>query len=127
MRIRVGHLYPDQLNIYADRGNIAVLDGARGRARPRARGDADRARRRACRNADLFYVGGGQDREQALVAPDLAAKGAGAARGRRRAARRSSRSAAATSCSAASTATAPAPSCPASACCRCTRSPASGG
>ena len=26
--------------------------------------------------ADLFYLGGGQDREQALIAPDLAAKGA---------------------------------------------------
>jgi len=25
VRIRVGHLYPDYLNIYADRGNIAVL------------------------------------------------------------------------------------------------------
>src|SRR5437879_1213629 len=25
MRIRIGHLYPDYLNIYADRGNIAVL------------------------------------------------------------------------------------------------------
>ncbi|MDT5126254.1 MAG: hypothetical protein QOH54_1898, partial [Mycobacterium sp.] len=25
MRITVGHLYPDYLNIYADRGNIAVL------------------------------------------------------------------------------------------------------
>ena len=25
MRVRVGHLYPDYLNIYADRGNIAVL------------------------------------------------------------------------------------------------------
>ena len=23
--VRVGHLYPDYLNIYADRGNIAVL------------------------------------------------------------------------------------------------------
>jgi CobQ-like glutamine amidotransferase family enzyme len=23
--IRVGHLYPEYLNIYADRGNIAVL------------------------------------------------------------------------------------------------------
>ena len=28
MKIRVGHLYPDYLNIYADRGNIAVLDAA---------------------------------------------------------------------------------------------------
>jgi CobQ-like glutamine amidotransferase family enzyme len=26
--IRVGHLYPDYLNIYADRGNIAVLTRA---------------------------------------------------------------------------------------------------
>ena len=25
MRIRLGHLYPDYLNIYADRGNIAVF------------------------------------------------------------------------------------------------------
>jgi CobQ-like glutamine amidotransferase family enzyme len=77
MRIRVAHLYPDYLNIYADRGNIAVL-----------------ARRAALRGheldvahvglgtplapdaADLVYVGGGQDREQALVAPDLATRGA---------------------------------------------------
>ena len=32
MRIRVGHLYPDYLNIYADRGNIAVLTRALRRA-----------------------------------------------------------------------------------------------
>jgi lipid II isoglutaminyl synthase (glutamine-hydrolysing) len=75
MRIRVAHLYPDYLNIYADRGNIAVL-----------------ARRAAWRGHqldveaigmnvqvqpgahDLYYVGGGQDREQALVAADLARK-----------------------------------------------------
>jgi len=72
--IRVGHLYPDRLNIYADRGNIAVL-AARAAARghelevtPIGLGDA-------VPEADLFYVGGGQDREQALVAPDLVAKG----------------------------------------------------
>jgi lipid II isoglutaminyl synthase (glutamine-hydrolysing) len=76
VRIRVGHLYPDYLNIYADRGNIAVF-----------------ARRAALRGhelevtgvsvgedvrpgeVDLLYVGGGQDREQALIAPDLVAKG----------------------------------------------------
>ena len=40
MKIRVGHLYPDYLNIYADRGNIAVLAERARRARPRARGDA---------------------------------------------------------------------------------------
>jgi CobQ-like glutamine amidotransferase family enzyme len=76
MRIRVGHLYPDHLNIYADRGNIAVLARraawrghdldvrAVGVGDPLGPGDHD-----------LLYVGGGQDREQALVAPDLAARG----------------------------------------------------
>ncbi|MFZ1881381.1 MAG: hypothetical protein WAU41_14645 [Gaiellaceae bacterium] len=75
MKIRVGHLYPDYLNIYADRGNIAVL-AERARARGheldvRAIGMGDRV---AASEIDLFYVGGGQDREQALVAHDLVTK-----------------------------------------------------
>jgi len=75
-RIVVGHLYPTYLNIYADRGNIAVLDRrARWRGHElelRAIGPGDEIPRG---EIDLFYVGGGQDREQALIAPDLAAKG----------------------------------------------------
>jgi lipid II isoglutaminyl synthase (glutamine-hydrolysing) len=76
VRISVGHLYPDYLNIYADRGNIAVL--ARRAAwrghevEVRSVGVGDQLRPG---EDDLLYVGGGQDREQALVAPDLAAKG----------------------------------------------------
>jgi CobQ-like glutamine amidotransferase family enzyme len=76
VRIRVGHLYPGYLNIYADRGNIAVLErraALRGHeldVRPVGIGD------RLDPDAyDLLYVGGGQDREQALIAPDLVAKG----------------------------------------------------
>jgi CobQ-like glutamine amidotransferase family enzyme len=73
MRIRVGHLYPDYLNIYADRGNIAVFS-----ARARARGHELDVQAIGMGDAvpavDLFYVGGGQDREQELVAHDLAAK-----------------------------------------------------
>jgi hypothetical protein len=76
VRIRVAHLYPDYLNIYADRGNIAVL-AARARARDheldvRAVSIGDSL---AVGEIDLVYVGGGQDREQALVSHDLAAKG----------------------------------------------------
>ena len=78
MKIVVGHLYPDYLNIYADRGNIAVL----------ARRAAWRGHELDVRTVsvaepvrpgehDLLYVGGGQDREQALVAEDLAAKAEG--------------------------------------------------
>jgi lipid II isoglutaminyl synthase (glutamine-hydrolysing) len=75
VRIRVGHLYPDYLNIYADRGNIAVL-AERARARGhqldvRALGIGDAV---PAGEIDLFYIGGGQDREQALVARDLLTK-----------------------------------------------------
>jgi CobQ-like glutamine amidotransferase family enzyme len=72
----VGHLFPDYLNIYADRGNIAVLS-----ARAAWRGYELVVRPLGAgaqighREHDLFYVGGGQDREQALVAPQLAALG----------------------------------------------------
>jgi CobQ-like glutamine amidotransferase family enzyme len=76
MRIRVAHLYPDYLNIYADRGNIAVL--AR---RAALRGHAlevhgiEPGDHLDPSSFDLIYIGGGQDREQALIAPDLAARG----------------------------------------------------
>ena len=75
MKIVVGHLYPDYLNIYADRGNIAVLArraawrGHDLEVRSVSVGEPVRAGEH-----DLLYVGGGQDREQALVARDLVAK-----------------------------------------------------
>ncbi|HWG55998.1 MAG TPA: hypothetical protein VNT58_05685 [Gaiellaceae bacterium] len=76
MRIRVAHLYPDYLNIYADRGNIAVL--ARRAALRGHELDVEAVSagdRLQPGTYDLLYVGGGQDREQALIAPDLVAKG----------------------------------------------------
>ena len=77
MKIRVGHLYPEYLNIYADRGNIAVfarraaLRGHELDVTAISVGDEVRAGEH-----DLLYIGGGQDREQALIAPDLVAEGA---------------------------------------------------
>jgi lipid II isoglutaminyl synthase (glutamine-hydrolysing) len=75
VKIQVAHLYPDYLNIYADRGNMAVL-ARRAALREHelvveavSMGDVLRPGAH-----DLLYVGGGQDREQALVAVDLAAK-----------------------------------------------------
>jgi CobQ-like glutamine amidotransferase family enzyme len=74
-------VYPEHLNIYADRGNVQVLRrrcGWRGielDERPLRIGeplDADAA--------DLYLIGGGQDRDQVLVASDLA-RHAGALRG----------------------------------------------
>jgi CobB/CobQ-like glutamine amidotransferase domain len=75
MKVLVGHLYPDYLNIYADRGNIAVLER---RAAWRGIGLDYRSISLGDTipdGADLLYIGGGQDREQGLIATDLAAKG----------------------------------------------------
>jgi CobQ-like glutamine amidotransferase family enzyme len=78
VKIVVGHLYPDYLNIYADRGNIAVLSrraawrGHELEVREISVGDP-----LAPGDHDLLYIGGGQDREQALVAHDLVAKSDG--------------------------------------------------
>jgi lipid II isoglutaminyl synthase (glutamine-hydrolysing) len=78
MKIVVGHLYPDYLNIYADRGNIAVLArraawrGHELEVRPVSVGEEIQAGEH-----DLLYVGGGQDREQELVAQDLVGKAGG--------------------------------------------------
>jgi CobQ-like glutamine amidotransferase family enzyme len=75
MKIVVGHLYPDYLNIYADRGNMAVLErraawrGHKLEVRSISIGEPVRPGEH-----DLLYVGGGQDREQALVAEDLVGK-----------------------------------------------------
>jgi lipid II isoglutaminyl synthase (glutamine-hydrolysing) len=76
VKLTVGHLYPDYLNIYADRGNMAVLArraawrGLDFEVLSVGLGESMRAGEH-----DLLYVGGGQDREQALIAPDIAGKG----------------------------------------------------
>jgi CobQ-like glutamine amidotransferase family enzyme len=70
--LRVCSLYPELMNIYADRGNIAVL-----RARCEWRGIGFELSGVTVGDAldpgaaDLFYMGGGQDRDQALVARDM--------------------------------------------------------
>ena len=70
--LRVCALYPDLMNIYADRGNIAVL-----RARCEWRGLGFELAASSLGEGvdpaahDLFYMGGGQDRDQAAVARDM--------------------------------------------------------
>ncbi len=72
LTLTLGHLYPDQLNLYGDRGNILVL---RQRCQQRGIkllvvslgvGDA-----LAPDEYDMLFIGGGQDREQAHLAQDL--------------------------------------------------------
>ena len=72
--LRLGHLYPEHLNIYADRGNIAVF-----RRRLEWRGLALDVVEAGLgdempEDCNLYYLGGGQDRDQLMVARDLAGK-----------------------------------------------------
>src|ERR1700760_1521700 len=70
--LRVCALYPDLMNIYADRGNLLMLQrrcewrGIGFAVTPAGLGDAVDPEAH-----DLFYLGGGQDRDQRLCAQDL--------------------------------------------------------
>ena len=70
--LRVCALYPDLMNIYADRGNLFVLER---RCRWRGIGfelvGSGLGEPLDAGAHDLFYLGGGQDRDQLLCARDL--------------------------------------------------------
>jgi CobQ-like glutamine amidotransferase family enzyme len=72
MSLRLLALYPDQMNIYADRGNIIFL-----RRRCEWRGIGFEYTAAGPGESfdpgahDLIYIGGGQDRDQRLVAEDM--------------------------------------------------------
>ena len=72
--LRICALYPELMNIYADRGNLLVLERRcawRGIGfEVTAASFGDRIDPAA---HDLFYMGGGQDRDQLLCAQDLVA------------------------------------------------------
>ena len=73
--LRVCALYPDLMNIYADRGNLLLLRRRcewRGIGFELAASDLGEPLGRAGEESDLFYIGGGQDRDQRLCAFDLA-------------------------------------------------------
>ena len=79
--LRLCALYPDLMNIYADRGNLIVLE-----RRCEWRGIGFEALTSGLGEqldpdaADIFYIGGGQDRDQRLCAEDLLATKAQALR-----------------------------------------------
>ena len=71
--LRVCALYPDLMNIYADRGNLLMLQRRCAWRGLGFRLDAAGLGETVDPDAhDLFYVGGGQDRDQALCARDMA-------------------------------------------------------
>ena len=74
MELRLLALYPEQMNIYADRGNIVFLQRRcewRGIGFSHSGAGPGEAVDPGAH--DLFYVGGGQDRDQRMVAADMVA------------------------------------------------------
>jgi CobQ-like glutamine amidotransferase family enzyme len=72
LKLRIAHLYPDLLEVYSDRGNVTVLKrraewrGYDVEVRAVSVGDpADLS------DYDILFSGGGEDREQSIVADDL--------------------------------------------------------
>jgi len=71
-KFTVGWLYADLMNIYGDRGNILTLlkraewHGLQTKLVELGRGPATEMQ-----DVDVFFFGGGQDREQALIYDDL--------------------------------------------------------
>lgn len=72
MKITIGHLYPDLLNLYGDRGNIACMEkrchwrGIGAETIEFNTGDAIEFSK-----LDIVLLGGGSDREQAIVCKNL--------------------------------------------------------
>lgn len=72
MKITIGHLYPDLLNLYGDRGNIQCM-----KKRCEWRGIEAEVREFQItdqvdfQNLDIVLLGGGSDREQMLVCKQL--------------------------------------------------------
>jgi CobQ-like glutamine amidotransferase family enzyme len=72
MRFTVGWLYPDLMNIYGDRGNIlTLLQRAAWRGLDAKLVELGRGNHKEMEEVDVFFFGGGQDKEQALVYEDL--------------------------------------------------------
>ncbi len=72
MKLVVGYLYPELMNIYADRGNVECL---RRRCEWRGIGIEVRSIRAGTRFAadelDIMLIGGGQDRQQGAASADM--------------------------------------------------------
>lgn len=72
VKLTISHLYPDLMNTYGDRGNIVTLcrraswRGIEVEVRTLSLGPAP-----GLEESDLIFFGGGQDKEQQLVASDL--------------------------------------------------------
>jgi CobQ-like glutamine amidotransferase family enzyme len=72
MELRLCYLYPDLMNIYGDRGNvITIVNRCRWRGIAVKVSELSAGATIEASEYDLYFFGGGQDREQITVAEDL--------------------------------------------------------
>ncbi len=72
--VRLAHLFPDRLNLYGDRGNVATLVRRAGwRGIPVEVSQVLRAADGIPDDATVLFIGGGADRDQAAITDDLVA------------------------------------------------------
>jgi CobQ-like glutamine amidotransferase family enzyme len=72
IELTIHHLYADMMNLYGDRGNvISIKKRCEWRGIPVEVVDVGLGEKVRPNGCDLFLFGGGQDREQALLAEDL--------------------------------------------------------
>ena len=74
-KIKIVHLYPDEMNLYGDSGNVLCLYNRLARRSYKSEivrvGIGDKIP-----NFDIMFIGGGQDREMQIIKRDLKRKSA---------------------------------------------------
>jgi hypothetical protein len=76
MKIRIFHLYPDAMNLYGDWGNIlSIVKRAEWRGIQTEIVNIKVGDKANFNDADILFLGGGQDRGQLLISKDLVQKG----------------------------------------------------
>ncbi|HBG81987.1 TPA: glutamine amidotransferase [candidate division CPR2 bacterium] len=76
MKIKIYHLYPDAMNLYGDWGNIlAIQKRCEWRQIQTEIIEVKVGENYNFDDADIFFLGGGQDRGQILISKDLGLKG----------------------------------------------------
>lgn len=76
MKIKIFHLYPDAMNLYGDWGNVlAIIKRCQWRGIDAEVVSVKVGDKISLNDADVMFLGGGQDRGQFLISEDLIARG----------------------------------------------------